>query len=59
MTDAQKVARLRMAMDALEDAEEWVEQALGGTDAGELTLRSIRNSINDLMYDIMELEATE
>ena len=56
MTDAQKLARLRLAMDALENAEEWVKQALGGTDAGSDTLKSIGDAIEDLMYDIIELE---
>jgi hypothetical protein len=59
MTDAQKAARLRMAMDALEQAEAWVKEALGGTDAGQDTLHSISDAIEDLMYDIMELEAVE
>lgn len=57
MTDAQKAARLRMALDALEDAEEWVRQALGDTDAGADTLKSIESAVEDLMYDIMELES--
>lgn len=57
MTDAQKGARLRMAMDHLEQAEAWVKQALGETDAGRDTLRSIGDAIEDLMYDIVELDA--
>ena len=57
MTNAQKAARLRMAMDALENAEEWVRQALGDTDAGQGTLHSIGDAIEDLMYDIIELES--
>lgn len=56
MTDEQKAARLRMAMDHLEQAEKWVKQALGGTDAGQDTLKSIGDAIEDLMYDIVELE---
>lgn len=56
MTDAQKLARLRMAMDALQNAESWVKQALGGTDAGADTLHSIGDAIEDLMADIIELE---
>lgn len=56
MTDAQKAARLRMAMDHLEQAEAQVKRVLGGTDAGQDTLQSIGNAIEDLMYDIVELD---
>ena len=59
MTDAQKLARLRMAMDALQNAEAWVKQALGGTGAGQDTLHSIGDAIEDLMLDIMELEGEQ
>lgn len=56
MTDAQKAARLRQAMDLLEDAEEIVRSVLGDTDAGADTRHSISDAIEDLMYDIIELE---
>ena len=59
MTDAQRAARLRMAMEALQNAEAWVKQALGGTDAGIDTLHSIGDAIEDLMLDIIELEAEQ
>ena len=57
MTDAQKAARLRMAMDALEQAEAWVKEALGDTDAGMDLRHTIGDAIEDVMYDIVELEA--
>jgi hypothetical protein len=57
MTDAQKAAKLREAMELLQDAKQIVNQTLGGTDAGEDTLSLIGNAIEDLMYDVMELES--
>lgn len=56
MTDAQKAARLRQAMDFLEDAEEIVQSVLGDSDAGQDTRKAIEAAITDLMYDIIELE---
>lgn len=59
MTDAEKAARLRQAMDHLEDAEEIVLSVLGHTDAGDATRQAIGAAIEDLMYDILELEGEE
>ncbi len=59
MTDERKAKILREAMDKLEDAERLVKLALGDTDAGMLTRNSIGEAIEDLMYDIIELESTE
>ncbi len=59
MTNERKAAILREAMERLEDAEELVKLALGDTDAGMQTRHSISDAIEDLMYDIMELEGVE
>lgn len=59
MTDERKAKILREAMDKLEDAERLVKIALGDTDAGMLTRNSIGEAIEDLMYDIIELESTD
>ena len=56
MTDAQKAARLRMAMEALENADAWIQEALGATDVCYETHNRIQDIIDDLSYDVMELE---
>lgn len=56
MTDVQKAARLRMAIDALLDAESWVQQALGETDVGCDYRNRLRDLVNDLRLDIAEFE---
>ena len=56
MTDAQKAARLRMAIEALENADAWVQQALGATDVCYETHNRIQDLIEDLEADIQELE---
>lgn len=56
MTDERKAQILRDAMEHLERAEALVKRALGDTDAGQSTLHSIGDAIEDLMYDIMSLE---
>lgn len=56
MTDERKAELLRDALSKLMDAELRVKEALGGTDAGEDTLSLIGNAIEDLTYDIAELE---
>ena len=56
MTDAQKAARLRMAMDALHNADAWIQEALGDTDVCYETHNRIQDLIDDLTYDVMELE---
>ena len=59
MTDARKAQILRQAMDKLEEAEKLVKRALGDSDAGQATRHSISDAIEDLMYDIIELEGVE
>ena len=56
MTKAQKAARLRQAMQLLEQAEDIVRLTLGDTDAGLDLRRGFDSLIEDLMYDIMEFE---
>lgn len=56
MTDAERAARLRQAMDLLEQADEIVRRTLGDTDAGMDLHYGFDSLIEDLMYDIMELE---
>ena len=56
MTNAQKAARLRMAIDALQNADAWVQQALGATDVCYETHNRIQDLVDDLTYDVMELE---
>ncbi len=56
LTDKQKAARLRMAMDALQNADAWIQQALGDTDVCYETHNRIQDLVDDLSYDVMELE---
>lgn len=56
MTNAQKAARLRMAMEALHNADAWIQEALGATDVCYETHNRIQDLIDDLTYDVMELE---
>ena len=56
MTGAQKAARLRMAIDALYDADAWVQQALGDTDVCYETHNRIQDLVDDLTADVIELE---
>ena len=55
--DTQKAAQLRMAIQNLQNAEAWVKHALGDTDVGADTQHRISELIEDLMYDVIELEA--
>ena len=57
LTDKQKAARLRMAIDALHNADAWVQQALGDTDVCYETHNRIQDLVDDLMHDVIELEA--
>lgn len=57
-TDKEKVAKLREAMQHLLAAELLVKQALGDTDSGTDTRETIIAAIDDLMQDIIELDAT-
>lgn len=56
MTDAQKAARLRMAIDALHNADAWIQEALGATDVCYETHNRIQDLIDDLTCDVIELE---
>lgn len=56
MTNAQKAARLRMAIDALQNADAWVQEALGATDVCYETHNRIQDLIDDLTCDVIELE---
>ncbi len=56
LTDKQKAARLRMAMDALQNADAWIQEALGDTDVCYETHNRIQDLVDDLTYDVMELE---
>ncbi len=57
LTDKQKAARLRLALDALQHADAWVQEALGDTDVCYETHTRIQDLVDDLMHDIIELEA--
>ncbi len=56
LTDKQKAARLRMAMEALQNADAWIQEALGDTDVCYETHNRIQDLVDDLSYDVMELE---
>ena len=59
MSDAQRAARLRMAIVSLQNADAWVNQALGASDVGLETRNRIQDLIDDLTYDIIELESCQ
>lgn len=56
MTNAQKAARLRLAIDALHNADAWVQEALGDSDVCYETHNRIQDLIDDLMHDVQEFE---
>ena len=56
MTDAQKAARLRMAINALQEADAWMQQALGESDVCYETHNRIQDLVDDLTADVIELE---
>jgi hypothetical protein len=56
LTNAQKAARLRMAMEALENADAWIQEALGATDVCYETHNRIQDIIDDLTADVQEFE---
>ncbi len=56
LTNAQKAARLRMAIDALENADAWIQEALGSCDVCYEAHSRIQDLVDDLTYDAMELE---
>lgn len=57
LTDTQKAARLRMAIEALENADAWVQEALGSTDVCYETHNRIQDIVDDLTDDVQELAA--
>lgn len=57
LTNAQKAARLRMAIEALHHADAWIQEALGATDVCYETHNRIQDLIDDLETDVVELEA--
>jgi hypothetical protein len=59
MTDAQKAALLKQAMDLLEEADALQQKALGDSDVCEDNHNRIQAIVEDFMYDIMQLEETE
>jgi late competence protein required for DNA uptake (superfamily II DNA/RNA helicase) len=56
LTNAQKADLLRQAIDALENADAWIQEALGDTDVCFETHNRIQDLVDDLTYDVMELE---
>ena len=56
MTDAQKAARLRMAIDALYDADALIQEALGDSDVRYETHNRIQDLVDDLTADVIEFE---
>lgn len=57
MTNAQKAARLLVAIDRLEDADIWMQQSLGSTNKTRVYFERIQRLIEDLTNEIDELEA--
>jgi hypothetical protein len=56
MTEAQKAAKLREAMELLQDADALIQEALGDTDVCYETHNRIEDIVEDLRCDVMELE---
>ena len=56
LTDKDKAQLLRDAMELLEEADALVQRALGACDVCEETHNRIQDIIDDLSYDVMELE---
>lgn len=56
LTAAEKSARLRMAIQALEDADAWQQVALGDSDVCFENHNRIQDLIEDLEADIQELK---
>jgi hypothetical protein len=56
LTDKDKAQLLRDAMELLQDADALIQQALGACDVCEETHTRIQDLVDDLTYDVMELE---
>ncbi len=57
LTAKQKAAKLREAMDLLEDADALVQEALGDTDACYDIHCGIEELVDELRCDVMDLDA--
>ena len=56
MTNQQKADKLCQAMELMEKAAVLVQAALGDSDSAQMTCETIGEVIEDLKYDIAELE---
>jgi hypothetical protein len=56
LTNKDKAQLLRDAMELLQDADALVQRALGACDVCEETHNRIQGIVDDLTYDVMELE---
>jgi hypothetical protein len=56
LTDKQKAAKLREAMELLQDADALVQEALGATDACYDLHCGIEDIVDELRDDIIDLE---
>ena len=56
MAPVDKAELLRRAIEQLEEADALVQEALGACDVCEETHNRIQGIVDDLTYDIMELE---
>jgi len=57
LTAKQKAAKLREAMELLEDADALIQDALGDSDVCYETHCRIEDIVEDLRCDVMEFEA--
>lgn len=53
-----KIANLQKAIWKLEQAAEFVREALGNTDAGDITVNDIHSIIIDIQHDVSDLKET-
>jgi len=56
LTAKQKAAKLREAMDLLEDADALIQEVLGATDVCYETHCRIEDIVDDLRCDVMEFD---
>jgi hypothetical protein len=55
LSNNEKAARLRMAINALENADAWIQEALGDTDVCYETHNRIQDLVDDLEADVVDL----
>jgi hypothetical protein len=55
LSNNEKAARLRMAINALENADAWIQEALGNTDVCYETHNRIQDLVDDLEADVVDL----